>query len=144
MFCRQLLQEGFGNLVIGGICSTYYRLTLVEIIPYPMCEWHNPSRFANADAYELTFLRLLLSQSVNLCTAYGVGQWRYDNRIGLLRHGLPLLSGLCRWPGLSLCRLLFFSPCLEFLFKILTAEKRVKFLIPEFMPANSIIKVDAP
>ena len=40
--------------------------------------------------------------------------------------------------------MLIFSASLEFQFKILTAEKGIKFLIPEFLLANAVIEINAP
>ena len=121
-----------------------------------MVDWDNASGVADSDAYELALLISLLPQSVNLCTAYNIWQRRYDYRLRLLRLGLwlGLRFGLClslrlplwllRCTGLCVCRLLIFSASLEFLFKILTAEIRIKFLVPELVLADSIIKIDTP
>ncbi len=113
-----------------------------------MGKWYNTTRFTDSDADELTFLIGLLFEPVNLYAAHHIRQWRDDNRFRLLclRLRLPLRLRLrLRWcPGLSLCLSLFLSPSLEFQLKILAAEKGVKFLVPEFLLANSIIEIDAP
>lgn len=109
---------------------------------------HNASRFAYSDTDEPALLKGLLPEFVNLYATYHIRQWRYDNRLRLLW----LQLGLCLWlllrlwrcPCLCLCRLLIFSTSLEFQFKILAAEKGAKFLVPEFLLANPIIKIGAP
>ena len=90
MLCLQLLQERFRNLVVGGIFPAYHWLSLVKIVPNPMCEGYYTSRFANADADELAFLIVSLTETVNLKAAYSIGQRWDDNRLGLPRLGLPL------------------------------------------------------
>lgn len=113
-----------------------------------MVDWDNASGITDSYAYELALLISLLPQSVNLYSAYNIRQWRYDYRLRLLwlRLGLCLwlLLRLWRCPCLCLCRLLIFSASLEFQFKILTAEKGIKFLVPELVLANSVIKIDSP
>ena len=107
-----------------------------------MVDWDNASGITDSYAYELAFLIGLLPQTVNFYTAYNIRQWRYYNR--LRRHGL--WHGLWLWgcPSLCLFRLLFFPALFEFLFKILAAEKRIEFLVPELLLADSVIKIDAP
>lgn len=113
-----------------------------------MVDRNNASGVADSDAYELALLIGLLPQTVNLYPAYNIRQWRYDYRLRLLRLrfrlGLRLWLWLWGCPSLCLFRLLFFPALLEFLFKILAAEKRIKFLVPELVLANSVIKIDSP
>lgn len=74
--------------MVGGIFPAYHWLSAVEIVPYPMGKWYNASGFAYTNADELAFLKVSLTETINLKAIHSIGQRWDDNRLGLLRLGL--------------------------------------------------------